>query len=117
MIMARLVAFCFIGLSLLGTTSAFALGVSTWLCGITGWFFCNLDQVAIIRTTPSALKDVALARYDLRLGREEVLVARCGGCRAIAALDGGDLVVLRADGLYRWSSRVGAIESILKHNN
>jgi hypothetical protein len=117
MAIARLAAFCFIGLSLLGTTSAFAIGVSTWLCGITGWFFCNLDQAAIIRTDPPALANVALARYDLRLGREEVLVARCRGCRAIAALDGGDLVVLGADGLYRWSSRVGAIESILKHND
>src|SRR4051794_11019701 len=99
---------CAFLLSLSRISPAPAAAISTWLCGITGWFFCNLEQAGLVRASPTPRGKVALAEYNLALSKEEVLLRDCSGCRALATLDDGDLMVLGADGIYRWNSRARA---------
>jgi hypothetical protein len=94
-----------------------AAGVSSWLCDITGWFFCGLERAGLVRAPRPTDTSLALARFDLRSHQEDVLIADCSDCRSIATLTEGDLLILRRHELQRWNDRQKVTSAVLKRDD
>jgi hypothetical protein len=98
-------------------TPGLAAGVSSWLCGVTGWFFCGLEWAGLVREPPVTGEKLSLERFDLQPSKETVLISDCSDCHSFATLIDGDILILRSSGLERWNHRSGGIDQVAQRGN
>lgn len=98
----RIVKVMFCSLILTLSATAKPIGFKDWLCGLLGIdpkVYSKLSRVRGGETRPG----MSLASLDLRSGQEKTLW-KCNGCWSPAAIEAGQIAVIKQDGIWLFSA-------------